>query len=149
MSLTLTAGDLASGHVPDLGEFQVLLSTVIQLINPASWLRPTLLLFFLPASQREKQIQTEARWTDSWCRQHCTRAKNGNWQVKGDMLATQQEVSLDRTVHTLRFRGASVVSNSTQGGKILVIIIFKNELMSLSQLQTGSFTALHFQRGYI
>lgn len=44
MSLTLTAGDLAWGHVPDLGEFQVLLCTVIQLINPASWLRPLLLL---------------------------------------------------------------------------------------------------------
>lgn len=44
MSLTLTAGDLASGHVPDLGEFQVLLSTVIQLINPGSWVRPLLLL---------------------------------------------------------------------------------------------------------
>jgi len=33
MSLTLTAGDLARGHVPDLGEFQVLLGTVSQLIN--------------------------------------------------------------------------------------------------------------------
>lgn len=31
MSLTLAAGDLASGHVPDLGKFQVLLSTIIPL----------------------------------------------------------------------------------------------------------------------
>ncbi len=71
MSLTLTAGDLAWGHAPDLGEFQVYPAYQSCFVSQASAL----------PSQRAKQIQIRSRLMDTQHKQHCSQAKNGNWLI--------------------------------------------------------------------